>query len=321
MPDQPKSDLDFSKKFAIPGDRYHSVTQFGANTYKITQHYGLRPYYGPGPRDQFEHSDVKLSSSVSRTKRTVLELALANDWEYFITMTFDREKVDRFDLDALRKKFQEWLKYRRKKYGLNISYLLVPEQHEDGAWHLHGLVRGLMPLDLVSFRAMDKAGYLTKAGNRLPVKLRQSDYLNWRDYSWTFGFCSVGPLQNPEAASFYVTKYITKDLERCVSECGKHMYWASKGLNRPIKFGEFDDRSPYIDSLLVNKYEFCATGFVLPAEGWDSELAAEMIEAVGGNVFSGAKKHPLCLSTAIPSSAELEADAFASYEQLVFNLR
>ena len=321
MSGQPKKDLDYTKKFVIPGDRYHSVMQFGSGTYKITQHYGLRPYMGPGPRENFEHSDVKLSSSISRTKRIVLELALANDWDYFITMTLDKGKVDRFDLDAWHKKFQEWLKYRRKRYGLKFDYLLVPEQHKDGAWHAHGLVRGVMPLDLVPFSNMDKAGYRTKAGRRLPEDLRKSDFLNWREYSWSFGYCSLGPLKSKEAASFYVTKYITKDLQQCVSECGKHMYWHSKGLNRPIKFGEFEDRSPCIDSLLRNKYEFCATGFVLPGEGWDRELAADLIEAVGGKVFSGAVSHPLFCQNAEPCAAELEADAFAACEQLVFNLR
>lgn len=98
------------------------------------------------------------------------------------------------------------------------------------------------------------------------------------------------------------------------------MYWASRDLNRPVKFGEFEDRSAYIDSLLVNKYEFCATGFVLPGEGWDSDLAAELIEAVGGNVFCGSAPHPFFVPTSVPCAAELEADAFAQFEQLSYRL-
>lgn len=311
---------DYAKKFAVLGERYHSVTQFGANIYKITQHYGYRPYVVPGPRAEAQHSDVKLSSSVSRTKRTVLELALSNDWDYFITLTLNEKKTDRFDLDAWHKKFNEWLKYRRKAYGLKCSYLLVPEQHGNGAWHAHGLIRGINRADLLSFADMDKNGYRTDDGHRLPRKLRSSDYFNWPDYAKSFGFCSLGPLQSQEAASFYVTKYITKDLARCVSAYGKHMYWASRDLNRPVKFGEFEDRSAYIDSLLVNKYEFCATGFVLPGEGWDSDLAAELIEAVGGNVFSGSAPHPFFVPTSVPCAAELEADAFAQFEQLSYRL-
>lgn len=319
MPEVTKDTAEFEKKFAVPGERFHSVTQFGGSTYKITQHYGLRLHTGPGPREEHQHSDVKLSSSISRTRRTVLELALANDWEYFITLTLDEKKVDRFDLEAWHSKFKEWLKYRRKAYGLKCRYLLVPEQHGDGAWHVHGLISGLDLLELVPFSGMDKAGYRTENGRRLKKKLRESDYLNWHPYSRSFGFCSVGKLRNKDAASFYVVKYITKDLAHCVSQCGKHMYWASRHLDRPVKFGEFFERSQYIDSLLVNKYEFCATGFVLPDEGWCSDIAAEIIESVGGVVFSGAVSHPLFDITDEPSAAELEADAYAQFEQLAID--
>lgn len=320
MPKTAPSASDNEKKFAVSGSRYHLVTQFGGDLYKITQHYGLRPYPVRGPRAESKHSDVKLGSSVSRTRRLVLELALANDWDYFITMTLDQKKVDRFDLDAWHSKFQDWLKYRRKKYGWKISYLLVPEQHGDGAWHCHGLIKGVMPLDLVPFSNMDKAGYRTEDGHRLPRKLRDSDYLDWREYRQSFGFVSLGPLRSQQAASFYVSKYITKDLARCVSKCGKHMYWPSKGLNRPVKFGEFEDRNSYIDSLLVNKYEFCATGFVFPGEGWCSDLAAEMIEIVGGTVFNGSTVHPAFAPAEVPCAAELEADDFARFEQMIFRL-
>ena len=308
------------KKFAIPGERYHLVTQYGGSVYKITQHYGPRQYFGPGPRGEFQHSDVKLSSSLSRTRRSLLDLALANDWDYFVTFTLSDENVDRFNLEAWHEKFKQWFKYRRKAKGLKCRYLLVPERHKNGAWHCHGLMAGNM--DLVSFKDLDAQGYRSSDGHRLPKYLRESNYMNWGEYQDDFGFCSLGPLRSQEAASIYVQKYITKDLERCVSECGKHMYWASRPLNRPRKFGEFIDRSSYIDSLLRNKYEFCATGLILPDEYWDSEMAAEMIDAVGGKVFDGANVRPFSLlgTPDQPSPAESEADSYHQFEQLAFGL-
>lgn len=312
---------EYAKKFAIPGLRYHSVIQFGDELYKITQHYasvGLVSF--KAHKAEAQHSDTKLSSSISRTKRLVLELALCNDWDYFITLTLDKEKANRVDLDAWHKKFKEWLKYRRKTYGLKIAYLIVPEQHGDGSWHAHGLVRGIPSAELISFSQMDKDGYRTLRGKRLPIKLRESDYQNWPPFQKSFGYCSLGPIKNQQAASLYVSKYITKDLLRCVSQCGKHVYWCSQGLNRPVSFGEFVDRSAYIDSLLVNKYEFCATGFVLPGEGWTSDLAAELIESVGGQVFSGAVVHPAFMASAESGPAELEADKFYEYEQMVLKM-
>lgn len=318
MPGQTVSDAQNLIIFAQPGERFHSVTQFGDNLYKITQHYGFLPGAPSGPKKESVHSDVKLSSSLSRTRRVILELALANEWDYFFTCTLDENKADRFDLDAWHKSFIDWLKYQRKAHGLKLQYLLVPERHADGAWHAHGLLRGLSQADLISFRDMDKSGYRSSEGKRLPLKLRNSDYLNWPAYFRRFGQCSLGPLMSQVAASFYVTKYITKDQSRCVSECGKHMYWASKPLNRPVKFGEFFDRSGYIDSLLVNKYEFCATGFVMPNEGWDSELAAELIESVGGEVFRSCGSG-FFLSDPELSPAELEADKFYEVSQTVIS--
>lgn len=312
--------LDFRKKAAIPGDRWHSVLQYGGNTYKIIQYYGHPPTGVGGVKAPAEHSDVKLSSSLSRTRRLILDLALSNEWDAFVTMTLSPEKVDRFDLDGWHKKFKDFLKYRRKKYGLNCAYLLVPEQHEDGAWHAHGLIRGIPRSQLVSFAQLDRDGYRSPDGRRLPRKLVDSDYMNWAEYQRAFGFCSLGALRNPEAASFYVTKYITKDLARCVSECGKHMFWPSKFLNRPHKYGEFCTRSAYIDSLLVNKYEHCATGIVLSDEGWDTHIVGDMIESVGGTVFNGGvKPHPLLSSAPEISPAEREADDF--YQICISDMR
>lgn len=316
----PASREECAKKFALPGERLHTVTQYSNTCYKITQHYAPRQFFGPGPVAEFEHSDVKLSSSLSRTKRSLLELALSNDWEYFVTFTLSEENLDRFDLDGWHRKFKEWIKYRRKAHGLKCRYLLVPEQHKNGAWHAHGLMAGNM--DLVSFKDLDAQGYRSKNGFRLPEDVRESNYMNWFEFMDDFGFCSLGPLRSQEAAALYIQKYITKDLERCVSECGKHMYWPSRPLNRPRKFGEFVDRNNYIDGLLRNKYEFCATGLVLPSEFWDSETAAGLIEAVGGSVFDGAGFRPFWPEQAAdkPSPAELEADAYAQFEQLAFGI-
>lgn len=334
MTNRSASRQEYEKKFSCSGERFHRVTQFGGDTYKITQHYGLAPGIVRGPRAAAQHSDVKLSSSIARTRRLILEYALANDWDYFITMTLDDKKADRFDLESWYKKLKEWLKYRRKEYGLKVDFILVPEQHGNGAWHTHGLIRGLQlqelekledinklaPDKLCSFKAMDALGYRTEDCHKLPRKLVNSDYLNWPAFQRSFGFVSLGPLRDPKAASFYVTKYITKDLARCVSAVGKHMYWKTEGLNKPQLFGVFYDRNSYIDSLLVNKYEFCATGFVMPQEGWCSDLAAELIESVGGEVFAGAQAHPLFSNQPEISAAELEADAFAAMEQLTFKL-
>lgn len=231
----------------------------------------------------------------------LLQLALCNEWDYFVTFTLDQSKQDRFNLDDWYKRFYEVIKYQRKAHGLNCKYVFVPELHQDGAWHAHGLFKGNM--ELVSFRE------LAAQGLPAPDKLRNSDYLNWPLYQNTFGFCSFGRIRDPIASGFYMTKYITKELANCVQDVGKHLYYASQGLNRANKVGSMLVRSDYIDSLLTNKYEFCATGMVQPSEGWYSEFVHEMIESFP---VPGAQPFQVFdfKGSAEPGPAEQEADLF-----------
>ena len=294
--------------FRRGGDRLHTVYQLRGNMYKIVQLYRDDIRFGPGPREKQQHHDNKLDSSYSRAKREVLEYALCNPWDYFVTLTLDKDKRDRFDLDGWHKVFRQWVADQRKK-GLICKYLLIPEQHKDGAWHAHGFMSGNM--DVVRF------SQLAAEGVSMPDHLRYSDYFNWPLYQEKFGFCSLGPIHDPVACSFYVTKYITKDMSRCVSQVGKHLYWASRPLQKANKFGSFVNRDPYIDSFLRNKYDFCATGLVQPRAGWDSFVAGDIIEALGGDCFCACSS--LLEAFDFQSSAEKSADDYAVFTQLAID--
>lgn len=281
------------------GDRLHTVYQLTGSLYKIVQFYRETPPLRL-TRSQGQHYDHKLEASFSRSKRVLLELALCNDWDYFVTLTLDEGKVDRFNLDSWYSKFYEMIKYQTKTHGLSVKFVLVPERHKDGAWHAHGLFKGNM--DLVSFDD------LAAAGRPIPLNLLGNGYYNWPLYQERFGFCSFGLIRNHLAAGFYMTKYITKDLCNCVETVGKHLYYASQGLYRSNRLGSFVVRSDYIDSLLNNKYEFCATGIVQPSEGWYSEFVNDLIEA-----FPVPDLCPFSLLSSDSGSnpCEVEADQFA----------
>ena len=80
--------------------------------------------------------------SVSRSKQTIYELARNGVWDWFVTLTFDGSKVDRYNYAEVTKKLSTWLNNLRKK-SPDLQYLFVPEQHKDGAYHFHGLVSNL----------------------------------------------------------------------------------------------------------------------------------------------------------------------------------
>ena len=301
-----------------PGvDRAHSVYQYTEDIYKIIQWYRVPFRTGPGPAETHKHYDKKLDSSVSRTRRVLLEKALCNDWEWFCTFTISEDCMNRQDLAAWGKKFRQWLRDYRKK-GRKIRYLLVPEKHLDGSWHAHGFLSGLFPEDVITFGQMDAKGYRSPDGRKLPRKLVVSGYYNWPAYQQKFGFCSLGKIKNPVAAGFYITKYITKDKSRMVSQVGLDAYYCSQGLNVPQKFVDFFGRDLDIDRLLVNKYDFCATGMTSPVEPVDwHERFSDLSEAYTD--FSRFK--PLTFDAGVEdekSPAEMEADAYWDFEQLYF---
>ena len=64
-----------------------------------------------------------------RTKRNIRELALCNNFEYFVTLTLNSANADRFSLsscqDVLRKSFKA---YKRKNSAFH--YLFITEKHE-----------------------------------------------------------------------------------------------------------------------------------------------------------------------------------------------
>lgn len=302
--------------------RSHSVYKFTPEIFKFIQWYSVRPHArnGPGSKESQKHYDHKLDASISRSRRMILEKALCNDWDYFCTFTIAQDKFDRANLAQWWKTFQQWMRDRRKK-GHKIRYLLVPEQHEDGSWHAHGFISGINPEELISFKEMDIQGYRTSEGRRLPCKLRKAGYINWTAYQQKFGFCSLGKLKNPTAAAFYVTKYITKDTGRTVKELGMNSYYASTGLNVAQKFVDFYGRDFWVDNLLQNKYEFCATGMTNLRDPLDWELKIlELAEAGPYTDFSLFSPMQMTPSETEKSASEIEADDYHEFEQMTFKL-
>lgn len=169
--------------------------------------------------------DRRFSQSISRARNRVFELARCNDWDYFITLTLDRFKQDRHDLDLYRSQLSMMVRNLNRKDGYDIKYLLVPEQHKDGAWHLHGFIRGIRADDLTT---------------------NANGYIEWGSHARRFGFTSLSQIKSHKACSRYITKYVSKDWSDGMLRSGAHLFCASQGLNgrqevRPAAPGELPD--------------------------------------------------------------------------------
>lgn len=159
---------------------------------------------------------ASLSSSFSRTKRKIYDLVRGQSWDWFLTFTFAPDKVDRYNFDECSAVMKKWLEMQRTRHlrtGLDLKYIVVPELHQDGAYHFHGI-----------FGDAD-------AGLFGLVSSVQDEY---HVTSYTAGFSTATAVHDQGAVSSYIVKYITKDL--CAVAKGKKRYWATKNLSGPVKY-------------------------------------------------------------------------------------
>lgn len=149
-----------------------------------------------------------------RRRTKIYDYIYSNHFEYFITFTFSSDKVDRYDYDAVSSKLDNWLRYMRKKYG-KFRYVIVPEYHEDKAYHFHAVVGGF-------------AGRMIDSGK----VFRGQIVYNVQD--WRYGWSTATEIRDRHKVASYVTKYITKAFDdKCVPK-GKKNYWSSVGLKLPV---------------------------------------------------------------------------------------
>lgn len=168
--------------------------------------------------------------SIRRSKHKIRAIAHLNEWDYFFTLTFDKNKVkDRYDYDYLLKITLEYFKNQSKKYG--CKYLLVAEPHIDGALHFHGLLRDVNnEMKLTDTNLKDKKG-------RNIYKLS-----SWDRYK---GFSNLTKIDSHVKVANYISKYITKENSRLL----KKYYYCSNGLKT-------EPNITYLDNFDVSKIQF-----------------------------------------------------------------
>lgn len=228
----------------------YSIKQYREDFWKIIRFEIPHIPHVPAPRSGRGENDQKFKQSLIRAKSVITQIAICNDWDWFFTCTLNPEIHDNTTYFAFCCKFPQWVRDYNKKYGCKIKYLLVPEQHEKGTWHVHGFLSGI-PEDHIS----------EFVPGIHPWKLIHAGFMNWGRCSNAFGFCSLGRVRDPVAAGFYVSKYITADLSKSAVSVGSHLYWCSVGLLRAKPFGYVYDRSLTLDLLIDTEGQYCSTGY------------------------------------------------------------
>ena len=152
----------------------------------------------------------KRERALRRARARVLDIARANvDLEYFVTLTLDERKIDRYDINEQMRRMRGWLSNRVQRDGL--KYVLVPELHKDGAVHYHGLINDVLQ--------REDSGTMSFGGGK-PFRVKRRDRSKMLEAGarvvynlpeWDYGFTTAIELYGERSKAInYVCKYIGK---------------------------------------------------------------------------------------------------------------
>lgn len=166
--------------------------------------------------------------AVTRAKRRIFDLINLNSWDWFVTLTVSGELCDRYNAQQISRKLSVYLRNQVQRSG--IAYLLIPEQHKDGAYHAHVLIRG-------DLKVVD-SGTVTWKGQKKPVKRSTAQRMGvkfeclqtvYNVPSWKLGYSTaIRTYGDGQELAYYVGKYITKGNDKIF---GRY-YWHSQNIKQ-----------------------------------------------------------------------------------------
>ena len=213
---------------------------FGPSGWEVSQKWDNKPSRAVGSASAASSSNGDIERAQRRARAKIRDYALCNPFSHFVTLTLSPDKIDRYDLKGIVKKLQNWLDNHVRRNGL--KYILIPEQHKDGAFHFHGFFNDVLPLT--------DSGTLTQPGGKPKRPRTEAERQKmckngsqpvYNIDAWRLGFSTAIPLYGDyHAAVGYVCKYIGKGSVKL----GGRWYFSGGGLKLPeVEFLDFDVRN------------------------------------------------------------------------------
>lgn len=188
---------------------------------------------------------VNKDNAVRRSRKNIFDLIVCNHFEYFCTLTFNADIVNRSSYAECQKKFNQWFSNQVKRKS--VKYVAVAEYHKKNkAIHYHVLLSGNLPfVDSGTVKVPHhKKPIKTETANRynIPIEDRTTVY---NIANWSYGFSTAIIIKGDDTSikvANYLRKYITKDNDKI----GGRYYYSGGDLIRPTyeysdtDFREFD---------------------------------------------------------------------------------
>lgn len=212
-----------------PKEYLRKITNYGHGRYEVVTYAdpqirltGELHKGGANPNSEISDAEQEMRTKhqMYAIKRRIRGLALCNPFKWFVTMTINPKRGNRFDYDLSKTMLLKWCRLMRDRYG-KLEYLIVPELHKSGAVHFHGLL-GDVPANFV--QALNPR-------TQEPIVKNGKEVYNLQD--WDAGFSLCEQIASKERTASYITKYITKDLMNNKEMFRKKRYFNSQGLKRP----------------------------------------------------------------------------------------
>lgn len=205
-----------------------------------------------------KESEYAKQCSVNRTKILMNTLLAMNDFDWFWTLTFDKEKINRTDAQAVFNCYQKYMHNLTRKFP-NIKYMCFPERHKDDNFHFHLLVAGITPkqMGLVNSGkvcchwATLKNGVCSKAyfeKTKHLYELTETDGEPiYNITTFAYGYTTVSRIVSRERCNSYVKKYVEKALGS--TDVFKKRFFYSTNLNLPERVKKLISANTQINSL------------------------------------------------------------------------
>ncbi|MCM1253971.1 MAG: hypothetical protein NC321_14225 [Clostridium sp.] len=214
------------------------TTDYGNGKIEVAAYHPSRfLYVGERKESSGRIGETSDKAQEARTRRQIYAIrrkikgyALSNNFRWFVTLTFNPEKVDSFDYATAKTILLKWCRRMRNRHK-RFDYLLVPELHKSGAVHFHGLL-GNIPAYFAE-AINPKTGKPIIRHNRQVYNLTE----------WEYGFSDCEKIESPERAASYITKYVTAALLTDKNMYNKKRYFNSQGLSKPTVSYDMDDNS------------------------------------------------------------------------------
>lgn len=159
--------------------------------------------------------------SMNRAKNNLMDILRCNDFNFFVTLTFDKSKIDRLDDNKTRKSFTQWVANIQRDLP-NLYYVAVPEYHKKGGLHFHLLIGGVIEEDL----GLKDSGKYVKSGRCKGQTIYNVS--KWENK----GFSTATKILDINAVKYYLSKYLTKG-KVDPRFFRKKRFYVSRNINRP----------------------------------------------------------------------------------------